>query len=222
MNVEARLLQVVSQLTENDLIINRFDLAHDESYPYRLATAGYGITAVLRARQAYEESAVSYRGKNVGCAAVAFDTKRNRVGIFTGANIKVDGTDLVNIHAEDVSLYKTEVNNFDVWGLLAVVGTPQEDHLSGQQSTTLHSCGKCRPKIAASKMVTRHTQLLSATPSLEYIEAYDIHGLQAFHDNQDTTGVASFQLLPEAKDWDDTVGVYLRDKVVGMLTKVEI
>jgi len=217
MNVEARLLQVVSHLTEQDSVINRFDLAHDESYPFRLVTAGYGITAVLRARQAYEESTVSYRGKNVGCAAVAFDTQRNRIGILTGANIKIDESDLVNIHAEDVAFNKAEINGFDTIALLAVVGTPQPDHGSGQQSTTLQPCGKCRPKIAASKMVTPYTQLLSATPSLEDIEAYGIQGLQAFHDTQDATGVASFRLLPEAEDWDDTVGVYLRDKVVGML-----
>lgn len=181
----------------------------DEEQLYSRLVHGFAISALKRARQAQKDNAISYRNFNVGAAGVAYNPDNSRLGIFTGFNAKVDGTDLINIHAEEVVVGKIRRFGGSIITLLAVVGDLQPDQQSGTVTTTLHPCGRCRKMLAETGLVTDRTVFMSATIDLQNVEIYDLPALVRLHD-EGVDGTFDRVKLPEfpvdtpgETEWDE-------------------
>ena len=64
---------------------------------------------------------------------------------------------------------------------------------------TLHPCGLCRDKLGDSKLVDpESTLIVSATPDLRTMEAYNIRQVKQYHEDPDSIELARFE-LPDMK-----------------------
>jgi len=201
------------------------------------------VLQLLHETSEFRDRAASYR--NFGVAAGAWckgvDQKYGRV---LGYNVKVDDTDLVNIHAEDLVTTKAKDANFDQISVLAVIGPTQEDHASSKHTETLHPCGRCRGRLADSPLVRPDTLFVAARPDFTVIQFASLAAIQAVHDDGDDSGITTFRfpetpaiLAPrsmpddwtasrpmmrveeiDSADYDETVGLYLlqRQGVLGL------
>jgi cytidine deaminase len=176
---------------------------------------GYALLALKSAQNAYNDLAISYRDFKVGAAAAAFNPVANRMDLVTGFNFKVDDTDLVNTHAEDIVIKKLERGGSYVVALLVVVGDVQPDQTSGLATATLHPCGKCRKMLSETPLISPDTIFMSATSDLGVVEVYDLDGLKNSHNNGDHSAINTVKLRPLNtdnpedmawyEDWDDHV-----------------
>jgi cytidine deaminase len=154
------------------------------------------LNALHRAREA-QELAVSYRGFNVGAAAVALTGRNAGFQILPGINAKTNEDGPLNMHAEQLALRTASTLGADMISIVAVVGETQADQQSGHEMHTLHPCGKCRAKLAENPMIDNDATLIfSALPDLRTIEVGTVNSLLAYHedDDPDQSGMTLFEL----------------------------
>lgn len=202
-----------------DVEIDRFRMFADEAFPYRTAAAN-SLLLLLDARKAANEYSASYRDFRVGATVVAYKSDERDFAIFNGANVKVDETDLINVHAEDTAVGKAEDKDYDLISFVGVVGHLQNDQTSGVEVQTLHPCGRCRKKFSESHLISDKTIFMSANMDLTTIEMYTLQDLEDFHVRGDKSAITTFHTEPEAMDWDDKVAPYIGQfvmRVVGNL-----
>jgi cytidine deaminase len=135
--------------------------------------------------------AMSYRDFNV--AAGTWALKYPRYGRLLGFNVKMDETDAVNIHAEDVVTAKALDAGYNQISVLTVIGPTQEDHASGKHTDTLWPCGRCRGRLAESPLVNDETLIVSATPDFRTIAMGGLASVIALHDTGDDSGITTFR-----------------------------
>lgn len=203
---------------------------------YRTQMADVVLNLLLGTRE-YQDKAVSYRGFNVAAGVVALNGLR--IGRFYGNNVKVDDTDLINIHAEDIATGKAADENYRAVSVVSVIGPTQEDHGSGMHTRTLHPCGRCRDRLEDHPLISRDTLFVTANPDFKIIEFASLEAIKALHEEEDPSGVTTFELhesaelftplaelearaeITEAEDdeWQETVGVYLSRRYVDLNNK---
>lgn len=210
MNISDRLENSLIKINDFDSKGDRYGMYCDNEYPYRWVLGGMPILALKRALLAQQEIAVSYRKFNVGVAVAGYQPEYKAMSIFAGANFKVDDTDLINIHAEDIAIGKAIKFGCNVVPLLVVVGETQEDHASGLTTNTLHPCGRCRKMLGQSALVNERTIIISAKPSLDVLEIYNLQQCCDLHEQNDKSGVDYINLrpfedtgTPELTEWDE-------------------
>jgi cytidine deaminase len=201
---------------------------------YRTQLADF-VLHLLIETAARQPKAVSYRSFNV--AAGAYALKPGPLGHIIergmGVNVKVDDTDTINIHAEDLAVGKAAARGCDAVSVLTVIGPTQEDHVSGKHTSTLHPCGRCRGRLSNNALIRDDTLVVTAREDFSMIDVSDINGIKLLHDEGDDCGVRSFKLtqsqklftpvdVPEtgvivlgdkyevdSSEWDETIGMYL-------------
>jgi cytidine deaminase len=179
------------------------------------------------------EWAVSYRDFDVAAGAWAVDYPR--YGRLLGFNVKVDETDAVNIHAEDIVTAKALDAGYKHISVLTVIGPTQEDHASGRHTETLWPCGRCRGRLADSPLVSDETLIVSATPDFRTIAMGSLASIIALHDADDNSGITTFTfpttpavLQPrvyetgpggrlafpdtDATDYNESIGLFLQQR----------
>ena len=179
------------------------------------------LFALHRAREAHK-LAVSYRGFDVGAAALALAYGPTRFQLLTGVNIKPDEQSLLNVHAEQSTLRRTMYKGYEHISLLAVVGNTQHDQQSGHYMHTLHPCGLCRKALRGSRLIDpESTIIVSALPDLRTIEAYNLNQLDTYHDDPDSIELARLELSNE-DEWSNTIGlfsvIWMRDHLSRLQT----
>lgn len=198
-----------------DAEIDRFKMFADEAFPYRTAAAN-ALWFLLKARESANTYSASYRDFRVGATVVAYKTGDKDYAIFNGANVKVDETDLINVHAEDTAVGKAEDKGYDLIAFVGVVGHLQNDGASGRESHTLHPCARCRAKFASSPLITSKTLFMSANMDLTAVEVYTLAELKAFHDGGNESAITTIHTEPEAMDWDEKVNPVLGQYVMKL------
>lgn len=202
---------------------------------YYRTQLGDFVLQLLMETKARQSSAVSYRSFNVAAGAYAHKhgPRGYTIGRNIGVNVKVDGTDTINIHAEDVAVGKAKYQGFGDVSVLTVIGPTQEDHASSLHTSTLHPCGRCRGRLHNSDMIRGDTLVVTARDDFTAIDISDLDGLRHLHDDGDASGVISFELhrsqelfepvqIPESgrivldddlevdsSEWDETVAAHL-------------
>lgn len=191
-------------------------------------------TAIFRSK------ARSWRKFSVSAGVVGVNG--TRVTRAFGYNIKLDETDTVNIHAEELALCKAVDMRIGKIAVIAVMGPVQNDTVSGRTMNTLLPCGqKCIPLLKDSPFVPDDTLIVTATPDFRNIELSTIGGIDQYRRTGNTTGIQSFNYpaTPEVfggllaqpgedgmngfedsvevdeTDWGNTVGLYLRSSLLG-------
>lgn len=180
------------------------------------------------------DRAASYRDFKVAAGAWCKGPDR-QYGRALGYNVKLDDTDAVNIHAEDLVTAKAEDVGFTAISVLAVIGPTQEDHASGRHTETLHPCGRCRGRLEDSPLINEKTLFVTARPDFTVIQFAGLSAIRAAHDTGDESGITTFRFsktpeilkpldmpddwqayrepieVPEidSSDYDDTIGLYL-------------
>lgn len=201
-------------------------------FTYEHFQLGSSVLQLLLDTSEFRERALSYRGFKVG--AGAWCLAPNRRGRVLGYNVKVDDTDAVNIHAEDLVTQKAAEAEFKEIATLAIIGPTQEDHVSRTQQETLHPCGRCRGRLSESPFVTDKTLIVTARPDFKVIQFASLSAILAAHNNNDESGLTTFRfpetpavLRPrswdvwqrtspvlhaeeiDSDDYDETIGLYL-------------
>ena len=139
----------------------------------------------------FRDRAMSYRDFNVAAGAWCLDYPR--YGRMLGYNVKVDDTDLVNIHAEDLVTEKAAAEGFQEISILAVIGPTQEDHASGKHTETLHPCGRCRGRLAQSELVSDRTLVVTARPDFTVVELASLSDIVGLHQDGDKRDMTTFR-----------------------------
>jgi cytidine deaminase len=203
-----------------------------EGFTYEHFQLGPSVLQLLLDTSEFRERALSYRGFKVGAGAWCLAPGRR--GRALGYNVKVDDTDAVNIHAEDLVTQKADEGEFEEIATLVVIGPTQEDHASGKFHETLHPCGRCRCRLDESRFISDRTLFVSARPDFKVIQFASLAAIRAAHDDSDDSGLTTFRfpetpaiLQPrqwdvwqrerpamrvqeiDSSDFDDTVGLYL-------------
>lgn len=206
---------------------------------YRTQLADVVLNLLLGTRE-YQDKAVSYRGFNVAAGAVALNGLR--IGRFYGNNVKVDDTDLINIHAEDIAVGKAADENYQAVSVISVIGPTQEDHGSGLHTKTLHPCGRCRDRLEAHPLISPDTLFVTANPDFKVIQFASLAAIKALHRDDDPSGITTFELhesselftplaelearseIVEADDeeWQQTAGLFLARRYVELKNKPSI
>lgn len=99
--------------------------------------------------------------------------------------------------------------NYDRISVLAVVGDAQIDTQSGHPMCTLHPCGLCHDKLGDSGLIDPEwTLIVSATPDLRTMEAYNLNQLKQYHRDPRSIKLARFELpdMDLLKPVDESVG----------------
>jgi cytidine deaminase len=130
---------------------------------------------VCSAREA-AQSADSWRGFEVGGAALAYDTdpENPRIELFTAANYKqkirdedrteYDVEDIPKVCAEMSLLLQAEMANYERIGAIVVAGTSKVSKIAEVTmvpTATLHPCGECRSAVKHSKLTDAHTAIVT-------------------------------------------------------------
>lgn len=209
------------------------------------AQLGDAVLKLLLCTQEAQEKAVSYRSFNVGAGVLAvrhaasYDSPHG-LGSYFGVNVKVDETDTINIHAEDLAVGKAAEARADAISVLTVIGPTQEDHASGKHTHTLHPCGRCRDRLSKHPLIHPATLIVTARPDFKVVEVSSLNGIRKAHDEEDSSGIATFELhdseelftplselekLPYIKEADDeewqvTVGAYLLDRYAYIMQQL--
>lgn len=186
----------------------------------------------------FRSRAMSYRDFNVAAGAWCLDPPK--YGRVLGYNIKVDATDAVNIHAEDLVLQKAQASSYKDISVVSVVGQSQQDHKSGRDFPTLHPCGRCRERLTEATLISEKTLFVMAQPDFTVIQIATLPGIIAAHEAGDASGIATFDypktpavfrpfevagnrvraITPEeidTTDYDSTIGAYLLERYVEQL-----
>lgn len=208
-NITAKMESLLSGLPSTETLEMELVFGHyGEIEAISTITPPNILLALHRARKA-RELAVSHRTFNVGAAAVAVALGKPRLQILTGVNIKPDEDSKLNVHAEQAALQKAIDRSYDRISVLAVVGDTQIDTQSGHPMHTLHPCGLCRDKLGDSKLVDpESTLIVSATPDLRTMEAYNLNQLRQYHRDPRSIKLARFELpdMDLLKPVDESVG----------------
>ncbi len=202
----------------------------------RLQLADVVLSLLVQTAEFRKIAKSSYRNFHVSAGAMAI--KGARIGRVLGYNIKLDETDLVNIHAEDLVLAKASDYGFDKISVLAVIGPTQEDHASGRHTPTLHPCGRCRERLRESPLISDDTLIVTAKPDFTAIELATLGDIEKVHETNDSSGIESYSFgatpqvfspLPQPDehghirpsehevddtDWQSTVGRFLTARYV--------
>lgn|GEM_PF-3066663 len=131
------------------------------------------------AEQARDQLGKSYRAFRVGCAVLAIDNSRSKIGIYFGGNYTPYKGAEWNC-AEKRALESTGKKGFNGILAIAVVGKPQKDN-SGVTSDTLHPCSRCRDMFESSTLIKPDTLVLTATPELDEFELHTADSLALRH-----------------------------------------
>jgi len=134
------------------------------------------------------ERAISHRQFRVGAAALVLYWRDGREyqRYVHGANMKPDASDEINIHAEhavmhDIEKYMYPGDKISVPALV-VIGDYQHDQQSGQQTRTLHPCGKCRDDFVSFEPASfEQTLFMTARDNLQIFEWFYLKQLLALH-----------------------------------------
>jgi cytidine deaminase len=148
----------------------------------------------------------SWRGFLVGAAGIAFDTLDNRVGVFTGFNIKPDEGGDTNVHAEQMVLEKLRRQRFSRLNALVVVSDTQPDQQSGLEPLTIMPCGLCRDMLEEAPEVDDKAPIVGISTDLTVCEAYDFANLKSFNEGS----VDALSLVPSFNLDDSTSDNELR------------
>lgn len=222
-------------------IVRRPVFLHDvvtESYlggfTYERLQMGDFVLGLLHETSEFRSRAASYRGFDVAAGAWC-KGEGNTYGRVLGHNVKLDGTDYVNIHAEDMVTTKAEDANLGRIAVLAVIGPIQEDHASGLEMDTLHPCGRCRDRLAASPLIDEKTLFVTARPDFTVIQLASLSAIRAAHNGGGSEEIRTFTFpetprilqprdMPnewrpnvapveveevDCTDYDSTIGLYL-------------
>lgn len=195
------------------------------------------VLQLLLETSEFRERAASYRDFSVAAGAWCIGSG-GLYGRTLGYNVKLDETDLVNIHAEDQVVAKAEQAGFGAISVLAIIGPPQEDHASGKLTETLHPCGRCRGRLGESPLVSKDTLIVTAQPDFTVIQFASLSAIIAAHQGEPNPGITTFtfpetpailqprdfpsewelasgrvepRTVPEidSRDFDSTIGMYL-------------
>lgn len=226
-DMEALVLDAVSQPVplHDSVVRNYFGNYSSANFQF-----GGAVLGLLLDTSEFRDRAQSYRNFNV--AAGAWCMGPETFGRVLGYNIKADETDAVNIHAEDLVVEKAAAADFTSISVLTVIGPTQEDHASGKHTETLHPCGRCRGRLAASPLINEQTLVVTARPDFRVIQLASLAAIIAAHDSGDASGITTFRFddtpailqprkwepgsgIPQAveeidsTDYDATVGLHL-------------
>lgn len=202
----------------------------------RLQLGDFALSLLLFTAD-FRTRAHSYRGFLVGAGAMAVGDN-NRFGRMLGYNVKLDETDRVNIHAEDLVLAKAQDMDYGRIAMLAVIGLTQEDHASGKTTETLHPCGRCRGRLSESPLIGEDTLIVTARPDFTVIELSSIGGLRRLHETGDTSGIDTYYFQDTPKilsplpkppedgqavsveeiddsDWEASIGLALKRRYIA-------
>ncbi len=162
---------------------------------HRTQLADFVLYLLLGTKEA-QEKAVSYRSFNVaaGMLAVRPGLLGTNMGRFYGVNVKVDETDTINIHAEDMARKKARSAQFSAISVVAVIGPTQQDHASGLHTHALHPCGRCRDRLSHDGLIKPDTLFVSATEDFTVIDVSSLEGIKRLHEDGDESGIATFKL----------------------------
>jgi len=203
---------------------------------YRMQLGDFVLNLLLGTKEA-QEKAVSYRSFNVaaGMLAVRPGPLGTNMGRFYGVNVKVDGTDTINIHAEDMARKKARNAGFSAVSVVTVIGPTQEDHVSGLHTHALHPCGRCRERLSHDDLIKPDTLFVSAPEDFKVIDVTSLEGIIRLHQDGDESGIATFELNDSAdlftplkeleakapdveevddSEWQATVGGFLLQRFV--------
>lgn len=143
-------LAIVTERTRNERMlahasrpIARFDVAYEPLVPkgldfYFMQQADPVLHQLLVTAK-FLARAKSYRGFAVAAGLTVMDG--TRVGRVLGYNIKLDETDDVNIHAEELAHTKATQLRYNHIPVVTVLGNPQPDKVTGRMLATLPPCG---------------------------------------------------------------------------------
>lgn len=162
-------------------------------FTYGRFQLGDTVLQLLLDTSEFRARAMSYRGFKV--AAGAWCVTGQRHGRVLGYNVKVDDTDTVNIHAEDLVTEKAREAGFRHISVLSIIGPTQEDNTSGKEMETLHPCGRCRERLNRSELVSDDTLVVTARPDFRVIQIANISALTVAHDQGDMSGITTFQYV---------------------------
>jgi cytidine deaminase len=204
------------------------------------------VLMLLHEISEFRARAASYRDFRVSAGAWGTG-EAGRYGRVLGYNVKLDESDTVNIHAEDIVLAKAKQAGLRSISVLAVVAPTQEDHASGKETATLHPCGRCRTTLSESPLITDDTLIVTARPDFTAIQLASLSAIRAAHENDDESGIATFHypatpaifaprnfpddwelyygdVAPrsvqeiDSKDFDESVGLYLLQRAAERRT----
>jgi cytidine deaminase len=134
----------------------------DQQYEYLSRLKQLAEHLILRAYKASTYS-VSYRPFAVGSALVGISSHSlSAMRVYTGNNMKVHKDARVNCGEAAAIIAALQGGCWHI-PLIAVVGTPQEDHGSGRTYPTLHPCFRCRGEFCRLKVITDQTIIITAT-----------------------------------------------------------
>lgn len=123
--------------------------------------------------------AFSYRGFQVGCAVLAWNSK-GKYRIFTGSNIKPE-EDGPKVCAEQIAIGTARSEGYDLIVALAVVGEPQRDSASGVCPPTLHPCWICRRLLETLPEIRPNTIVLTLKNDDGLAEEFSVETLIKMH-----------------------------------------
>jgi len=203
------------------------------------------VLQLLHETSEFRARAASYRRFDVAAGAWCKGAG-STYGRVLGYNVKLDGTDMVNIHAEDLVTTKALDAGFQSLSVLAVIGPTQEDHASGLHTETLHPCGRCRGRLLESPLVNEHTLFVTARPDFTVIQFASLTAISAMHDRGDGGEIVTFRFpetpeilkprnMPDgwewnrtpvqveeidSRDYDETVGLYLQQRYFELMRHI--
>ena len=211
---------------------------------FRRLQLGDTVLRLLLETARFRSRAASYRDFKVGAGALCVNDYHEH-GRALGFNVKLDDTDYVNIHAEDLVCAKASDAGSTKISVLAVIGEPQIDHASGKLTDTLHPCGRCRDRLSASPLLDENTLFVMARPDFTVLQFASLTALKAVHESGDDPGITSFRfsetpkifapLEPrdewrpnmqplklweaqeiDARDYDESIGLFLIARYNGL------
>jgi hypothetical protein len=163
----------------------------DSVDPYRLQLSDHLLQLLIKTHE-FRSRAYSYRNFWVAAGALAVGDRT--YGRFLGINVKADGGDRVNIHAEDIVHNKVERSGLPHIVIFVAIGDQQYDEHSGRSPSTLHFCGaRCLPSLQASSLISKNTLFVTARPDFTVIEYGSIAAYQAYSMHGDSSGLSKVE-----------------------------
>lgn len=170
--------------------------------------------------------AQSWRNMRVGAHAITVMDNRHVTHYYHGANIKPEANGITNVHAEIPILGKVAEAGAGILSVMAVAGDVQRDDTSGLLTPTLVPCAAvCTPALEASPHIDQSRSLIiSATPSLDVVQYYDVPTLSEAHstNNPDLLTTVRFEssCSPDGvgrDEWNEKLFVPLQERIATLL-----
>lgn len=185
---------VVLDIVRHPVLFRDFALdSYTGAFTYERLQLGDCVLQLLLETSEFRSRAASYRSFDVAAGALC-KGEGTRFGRVLGHNVKLDDTDYVNIHAEDLVTTKARDAELGDIAVLAVVGPVQEDHASGALMDTLHPCGRCRDRLLESPLVSDATLFVMARPDFTVIQLGSLTDIRGAH-NGGGNNLATFRYL---------------------------